>query len=122
MGFMTISIAGFLFGLLFLKSGQLWLPTGLHAAWNFMQGVVFGFPTSGIRTYSLTTTTTSGPDWLSGGAFGFEGSILAILLVIAAIWWYQNSIKEEKLMAVIARSFKLAPVSIDDKILDDKAE
>lgn len=122
MGFITITIAGLLFGLLFLKSGQLWLPTGLHAAWNFMQGVAFGFPTSGIRTYALTTTTTSGPDWLSGGAFGFEGSILAILLIIAAIWWYRNSLKEERLTTVIAGSLQVAPIALDDSILDNKPE
>lgn len=122
MGFITISIAGFLFGLLFLKSGQLWLPTGMHAAWNFMQGVVFGFPTSGIRTYSLTNTTTSGPDWLSGGAFGFEGSILAILLLFAAIWWYRDYIKKEKLTTIIAHSFKPTPTAKDHSIIDDNLE
>ncbi|WP_170110745.1 CPBP family intramembrane glutamic endopeptidase [Flavilitoribacter nigricans] len=123
MGFITISIAGLLFGLLFLKTGQLWLATGMHAAWNFMQGVAYGFPTSGIRTYSLTNTTTSGPDWLSGGAFGFEGSILAILLLIAAIWWYRNSLREEKLTDMIERSFRTVPTTtIDQKILDDNFE
>lgn len=122
LGFITITVAGFLFGLLFLKTGQLWLPTGFHAAWNFMQGVVFGFPTSGVRTYSITNTSTSGPDWLSGGAFGFEGSILAILLVVASIWWYRESLTKEKLSAVIDQSFKSPPNSIDVSILDEKID
>ena len=122
MGFITITIAGLLFGLLFAKTGQLWLPTGLHAAWNFMQGVVFGFPTSGIRTYSITTTSTSGPDWLSGGAFGFEGSILAVLLVLAAIWWYRDSLKTEKLSAVIQQSLDVVPAPMDQSVLDDKVD
>lgn len=122
MGFITISIAGILFGLLFLKTGQLWLATGMHAAWNFTQGVVFGFPTSGIRTYSITRTSTSGPAWLSGGSFGFEGSILAILVVIAAIWWYRKYLKEERLTAVIQQSFQLPPETVSPEILDDHQE
>lgn len=123
MGFITIIIAGFLFGLLFLKTGRLWLPTGLHAAWNFMQGVVFGFPTSGIRTYSITETSTSGPDWLSGGAFGFEGSILAVLLILAAIWWYRESYRQENLSAVMNLSLpSTSKVAIAAEILDDGVE
>ena len=87
-----------------------------------MQGVVFGFPTSGIRTYSITTTSTSGPDWLSGGAFGFEGSILAVLLVLAAIWWYRDSLKTEKLSAVIQQSLNAVPAPMDQSVLDDKVD
>ncbi|MCB0629160.1 MAG: type II CAAX endopeptidase family protein [Saprospiraceae bacterium] len=113
--FVTITLAGFLFGLLFMKSGQLWLPTGMHAAWNFMQGVVFGFPTSGVKTYALLDTTTSGPAWLSGGTFGFEGSILAILLMLAAIWWYRGSWKQERLSAIMNLSLNPSKIAIPDE-------
>lgn len=122
LGFVTITVAGLLFGLLFLKTGQLWLATGMHAAWNFTQGVVFGFPTSGIRTYALTETTTSGPDWLSGGDFGFEGSILAVLLIVVTIWWYRKSWKQEQLTPMIQQSFKALPSTAKEDILDENLE
>ena len=121
-GFLTITIAGILFGLLFLKTGQLWLATGMHAAWNFMQGVVFGIPTSGNRTYSIMETTTSGPAWLSGGAFGFEGSILAVLVVVAATWWYRESYRQEKLTAVANLSLTAPAKSIASEMLDHNME
>lgn len=119
-GFVTITLAGFLFGLLFMKTGQLWLATGMHAAWNFTQGVIFGFPTSGIKTYAIMETTTSGPDWLTGGPFGYEGSILAVLLIIAGIWWYRSSWQQEKLSAVMNLSLTSGPVnsSEEDQLLD----
>jgi membrane protease YdiL (CAAX protease family) len=121
-GFLTITIAGVLFGLLFLKTGQLWLATGMHAAWNFMQGVVFGIPTSGNRTYSIMETTTNGPAWLSGGAFGFEGSILAVLVIIAAIWWYKESYRQEKLSAVanLTLNSPVGPIALE--VQDDPVE
>lgn len=118
-GFLSIMVAGFLFGLLFLKSGQLWLPTAMHAAWNFTQGVICGFPTSGIETYALTRTTTSGPDWLSGGVFGFEGSILALLLLIAAVWWYRDSFRQEKLSEIITQSHIPRSVVVKNDLSDD---
>jgi hypothetical protein len=115
-GFLTITLAGFLFGLLFMKSGQLWLPTAMHSAWNFMQGVIFGFPTSGIRTYGILETTATGPGWLSGGDFGFEGSILALLLIAAAIWWYRTSWQQEKLSAIMNLSLRPdLPVSLTEE-------
>lgn len=122
LGFVTISLAGLLFGLLFMKTGRIWLPTGLHAAWNFTQGVIFGFPTSGIRTYSLTETTTSGPDWLSGGAFGFEGSVLAVLLIVAAIWWYRGSYRQEQLSDVMYLRVQPATVLPEAPIAEDQSE
>jgi hypothetical protein len=54
------------------KTGQLWLPMGLHLGWNFFQASVFGFAASGQGSPSLISQTPTGPDWLSGGAFGAE--------------------------------------------------
>lgn len=100
-GFLTILVSGVLLGMLFLRSGRLWLPTGLHAAWNFVQGVVLGYPTSGVSTYSLTEMQTTDPAWLSGGAFGFEGSVIAVLVALAGIWWYRDSLANEQLSELV---------------------
>jgi membrane protease YdiL (CAAX protease family) len=66
----------------YLKTGQLWLPIGLHLGWNFFQASVFGFASSGQVSPSLISQSPVGPDWLSGGEFGAEGSVLIIPVTI----------------------------------------
>ncbi|MGN2251185.1 CPBP family intramembrane metalloprotease [Frateuria edaphi] len=72
--------AGILFGLIYLVTRSLWICMGLHAAWNFMQGTVYGIPVSGTRADGWLVSTRSGPDWLSGGVFGAEASVVALVL------------------------------------------
>lgn len=76
----AISIeAGLLFGLLYHVTRSLWWCIGLHAGWNFVQGAVFGIPVSGIRVDGIADSTMQGPDWLDGGGFGAEASVLTVL-------------------------------------------
>ncbi len=79
----------------YLKTGQLWLPMGLHLGWNFFQASVFGFASSGQESPSLISQVPIGPDWLSGGVFGAEGSILivpfTILSMVAIHYWVKMS-------------------------------
>jgi membrane protease YdiL (CAAX protease family) len=63
---------------------SLWMPTGLHAAWNFTQGFIFDVPVSGNAERGLVTAKLSGPALLSGGPFGLEASIIALVLATAA--------------------------------------
>ena len=94
MGCGNIILAGILLGLLALKSGQLWLGIGFHISWNFFQGCVFGFGVSGISTPSVAVTELTGSSLLNGGAFGPEGSIVATVVLLAAIaatlWWFRG--------------------------------
>ncbi|MET0330402.1 MAG: type II CAAX endopeptidase family protein [Dyella sp.] len=71
--------AGVMFGLLFHLTRSLWPCIGLHAAWNFTQGTVYGIPVSGTHADGWLVTTRHGPDWLSGGSFGAEASVIAVL-------------------------------------------
>lgn len=87
LGLISIALSGLLMGWLFVRTGTLWAPTGLHFSWNFFQGVIFGYPTSGINTYEVMANQYTGPQWLSGGDFGFEGSIFAVLLLTAVFIW-----------------------------------
>lgn len=76
----AISIeAGLLFGLLYHVTRSLWWCIGLHAGWNFVQGAVFGIPVSGIQIDGLLDSRLQGPDWLDGGGFGAEASVLTVL-------------------------------------------
>ena len=76
--------AGILFGLLYLVTRSLWVCMGLHAAWNFMQGTVYGIPVSGTAADGWLVSTRTGPDWLSGGVFGAEASVIALGLCLLA--------------------------------------
>nr|WP_085931561.1 type II CAAX endopeptidase family protein [Dyella japonica] len=71
--------AGVLFGLLYMVTRSLPLCMGLHAAWNFCQGTVYGIPVSGTAADGWLVSTRTGPDWLTGGAFGVEASVIAML-------------------------------------------
>ena len=71
--------AGLLFGLLYHVTRSLWWCIGLHAGWNFVQGAVFGIPVSGIQVDGLLDSQLQGPDWLDGGGFGAEASVLTVL-------------------------------------------
>lgn len=77
----------------YIKSGQLWLPIGLHLGWNFFQASIFGFDSSGQASPSLISQTPVGPDWLSGGEFGAEGSIIIIPFTLLSFllihYWVQ---------------------------------
>ncbi|HEL1973955.1 TPA: CPBP family intramembrane metalloprotease [Streptococcus suis] len=74
--------------LVMLKTGNLWVISGIHAAWNCFQGNVFAFPVSGTQAgQAFIAVETSGPDWLSGGAFGVEGSIISLLIQAGMITW-----------------------------------
>ena len=74
--------AGLLFGLLYHVTRSLPLCMGLHAAWNFCQGTVYGIPVSGLKADGWLVSTRSGPDWLSGGVFGAEASVVALALCL----------------------------------------
>ncbi|HFI0162642.1 TPA: lysostaphin resistance A-like protein [Streptococcus suis] len=74
--------------LVMLKTGNLWIISGIHAAWNCFQGNVFAFPVSGSQAgQAFIAVNTSGPDWLSGGIFGVEGSIISLIVQGFMIAW-----------------------------------
>ena len=75
--------AGLLLGAAYKWSGTLWVPIGIHWAWNYFQGPVFGFSVSGNDTRSLIKPVIEGSEWLTGGSFGAEASIPAFVLGLA---------------------------------------
>ena len=85
LGILSVCLSGFLYALGYLVTRSLWLPMGLHMAWNIIQMHVLGFPGSGHVRPSLLRSTTRGPDLVTGGAFGPEGGIVVIGVTLAAI-------------------------------------
>ena len=76
--------AGVLLGGAYMLTRNLWMTMGLHAAWNFTQGEIFDVPVSGFDQHGLVQAQLSGPALLSGGVFGLEASLIAMILATAA--------------------------------------
>ena len=82
--------AGVLLGGAYMLTRNLWMAIGLHAAWNFTQGWIFDVPVSGTDQNGLVEARLSGPELLSGGAFGLEASVIAMVVAttigVALVW------------------------------------
>jgi membrane protease YdiL (CAAX protease family) len=99
----TIAImfeAGILFGAAYMYTRSLWVPIGIHFGWNFIQGFVFDVPVSGHPVEGMIEARLSGPEWLSGGAFGLEASVIALVVCTAAgAWLLLKAVRGGQLMA-----------------------
>lgn len=84
-GFTNLVLAGILLGIVYIHTKTIWFALSLHFSWNFFQGPVFGFPVSGIETTGFIQLQTEGAEFISGGNFGLEGSLVSSLLLILGI-------------------------------------
>ena len=80
--------AGVLLGAAYVLTRRLWLAVGIHFAWNFTQGGIFGGRVSGLTMDGLLESELSGPTLLSGGEFGVEASIFALVLGVGTGVWF----------------------------------
>ena len=90
--------AGFILGISYTFTKNLWFPTFFHFGWNFFQGL-FGFEISGINvdSWKMISHENTGnvPDIVSGGAFGIEGSVITLSCTIICtylIFKYYNEL------------------------------
>lgn len=75
-GIANVFLGGILLGLAYVRYGRLWFPIGVHLAWNLMSGPILGHEVSGYESISTVFVELgSGPEWLTGGEFGIEGSL-----------------------------------------------
>jgi membrane protease YdiL (CAAX protease family) len=73
--------AGILLAAAFMLTRRLWLCVGFHMAWNYTQSAIFsGIVSGNDAQQGLIRSTMKGPDWLTGGSFGVESSVLALVL------------------------------------------
>lgn len=84
---LNIVLDGVLAGLLLVYTDSIWLVVAQHGTWNYVQGNLLGFQVSGTGadTSIFSFTMGSGPDWLTGGAFGAEGSIITTLVLLLSL-------------------------------------
>ena len=99
-------LAGFWFGVAYLKTRNLWFPFGLHLIWNWMQGAIFGIEVSGnitLVTAPLLREIDVGPAWLTGGEYGIEGGIgctVALIFSTVLIWFAPFLKPTEEMLAL----------------------
>lgn len=83
----NIILVGLFYGLYVIKTNDLWAVCGMHSAWNFAQGNLFGFEVSGldVSVGSLIDLNLVGSDFVTGGIFGPEAGITATFILLASI-------------------------------------
>jgi membrane protease YdiL (CAAX protease family) len=89
--FANTALAGIWLAAAYLRTRSLWLPLGVHWAWNWALGWFFGLPVSGMNLVSnpLLQSLDSGPKWLTGGSYGPEGGVactIALILFTVFLW------------------------------------
>jgi membrane protease YdiL (CAAX protease family) len=104
------ALVGIPFCIAYLRTRSLWMPIGMHFIWNFLQGFFLGLPVSGIIIpTSVLAASARGPIWLTGGAYGPEGGLLAtgaILLGTAYLSLAKSIYTTEEMKALV-----LSPVA-----------
>jgi membrane protease YdiL (CAAX protease family) len=79
-------LAGILFSVAWLRTRGLWLPWGLHFAWNASMGILFGLPVSGVTDFSTVVQTRAfGRLWLTGGDYGPEAALFTAVVLVLAV-------------------------------------
>lgn len=85
LSFINILAAGFLLGINYIYTKNLWFGLCFHFTWNFFQGPVYGYKVSGIPFSGFFQQFSTGPALWTGGQFGFEGSLLCLILANIAV-------------------------------------
>lgn len=86
LGLLAAAFIGLFFCLTLRRTNSLWFAVGFHAAWDWGETFVYSVPDSGlVKPGHLLSSSPRGPEWLSGGLVGPEGSVLC-LVVIALVW------------------------------------
>ena len=94
--------AGLMLAAFYMLTGRIWMSVGVHAAWNFAQGWIWGARVSGLPVKDslyLSAPKAGAPEWLSGGAFGPEASVpamvvgTAVAIVVLAWAWRKGNFK-----------------------------
>ena len=94
----NIILVGFFFGIYALKNKDLWAVCGMHTAWNFAQGNIFGFEVSGINVEvaSIFDLNLVGSNVISGGSFGPEAGLVSTCVLLSSILLVLNNIKDKQ--------------------------
>jgi len=82
-------------GAAYMLTRSLWLPMGIHAAWNFTQGEIYDIPVSGTSVDGLVDARLVGDPLLTGNGFGLEASPIAIVVAsVFGIWLVVRAVRK----------------------------
>ena len=97
-GLANVFLAGVTFSLIYYYTGNLWLVGAMHTLWNFILGFIVGSQISGIITYNSVffSIPVENKDFISGGVFGFEASIVTTIVELTISLFVIYLIKKEK--------------------------
>jgi len=91
--------AGVMLGAAYMLTRSLWLPMGIHAAWNFAQGEIYDIPVSGTKVHGLVVAKLTGNPLLTGNGFGLEASVIAIVIAtLFGLWLLWLAIRNGELV------------------------
>ncbi|MGA9977735.1 MAG: type II CAAX endopeptidase family protein [Candidatus Sulfotelmatobacter sp.] len=83
LGIVQVVATGLLFCLMIRRTGNLWFAIGFHAAWDWAETFFYGTPDSGLLGVGrFLNSSVHGPNWLTGGSAGPEGSVFAMLILL----------------------------------------
>jgi len=71
------------FAAAYMLTRRLWLCIGIHIAWNYTLGSIFSISVSGNKSTGFLLGRLTGPEWVTGGAYGLEASVLTLITLIA---------------------------------------
>jgi membrane protease YdiL (CAAX protease family) len=104
-GALVTAAASLAFTAAYQLSRRLWLPMGMHFAWNYLLSAVFSVPVSGHEAKGWVLGSMRGPEWLSGGAYGVEASATALLVwAVAAAMLLRRAHAQGKFMLRLQHS------------------
>jgi membrane protease YdiL (CAAX protease family) len=82
---LNTALVGLPLSIAYLRTKALWMPIGIHFIWNFLQGFFLGLPVSGMMmTGGVLSAHVTGPEFLTGGAYGPEGGVIATIVILIA--------------------------------------
>ncbi len=107
--FINTALAGVWLAVAYLKTRNLWFPTGVHLSWNWTMASVLGIPVSGITSIApqpLLRASETGADWFTGGTYGIEGgAVCTFALIVSSLFiWKTSWLKaDESLLVMTSR-------------------
>jgi membrane protease YdiL (CAAX protease family) len=97
LGAFTAGAVGFVFCLVLRRTGDLWMPVGLHLGWDWGETYFYGVPDSGLAAQGhLLNSSTHGPTWVTGGTVGPEGSWLCVGVIVILWIFFATWLREVK--------------------------
>ena len=99
MAIVGILLTSVFYAYAYVRTRQLWLPIGLHVGLSFFEGPIYGFPVGGLTADSLVMQFATGPEIITGGAYGPEAGLIlipALVLGFGLVYYFTHGREIER--------------------------